>query len=140
MSGGLSIPVKVGRLTNKDVTDIFAAFHKRHTEEFEYTLPAELVELEIVNARITAEATRKERINPLYKLAPKKNPAPVSSRNVYFDKEGWVETPIFRREQLPIDFEISGPAIVEQTDTTSLLTPGTRARVDASLSLICAVE
>jgi N-methylhydantoinase A len=140
VSGGLSIPVKVGRLMNKDVTDIFAAFHKKHTEEFEYTLPAELVELEIVNARITAEATRKERVNPLYKLAPEKNPAPVSSRNVYFDKEGWVETPIFRREQLPIDFEISGPAIVEQTDTTSLLPPGTRARVDPSLSFICAVE
>jgi N-methylhydantoinase A len=59
---------------------------------------------------------------------------------VYFDKAGWVDTPVYRRDQLPVDFEISGPAIVEQTDTTSLLPPGTRARVDASLNLICAVE
>jgi len=140
VSGGLSIPVKVGRLTNKDIIDLFAAFHKRHTEEFEYTLPADLVDLEIVNARVTAEADRKERINPSYQITPRQKPAPASNRKVYFDKVGWVDTPVYRRDQLPVDFEISGPAIVEQTDTTSLLPPGTRARVDASLNLICAVE
>jgi N-methylhydantoinase A len=140
ISGGLSLPVKAGQLSDQDVVDLFAAFHKRHTEEFQYTLPAELVELEIVNARVTAEANRRERIDPSYSLTPKSKPEPISRRNVYFDKAGWIDTPIFRRDQLPIDFEISGPAIVEQTDTTSLLPPGTRARVDSSFNLICAVE
>jgi N-methylhydantoinase A len=140
ISGGLSLPVKAGRLTDQDVDDLFAAFHKRHTEEFQYTLPVELVELEIVNARVTAEANRKERIDPSYSLTPKSKPEPILSRDVYFDRAGWIDTPIFRRDELPIDFEISGPAIVEQTDTTSLLPPGTRARVDSSFNLICAVE
>ena len=140
VSGGLSLPVKTGNLSKQNVVDLFGAFHERHTEEFEYTLPAELVDLEIVNARVTAEADRKERINPSYRSTPKQKPVPTATRNVYFNKSGWLDTPIFHRDQLPIDFEISGPAIVEQTDTTSLLPPGTRARVDASFNLVCAVE
>jgi N-methylhydantoinase A len=140
VSGGLSLPVKTGNISKQDVVDLFAAFHERHTEEFQYTLPAELVDLEIVNARVTAEANRKERINPFYRSIANRKPVPTSKRSVYFDKYGWLDTPIFQRDQLPVDFEISGPAIVEQTDTTSLLPPKTRATVDASLNLICAVE
>jgi N-methylhydantoinase A len=49
---------------------------------------------------------------------------------VWFDG-GWQDTPIYRREHLPAGATLVGPAIVEQLDTTTVIEPGDRARVDA---------
>ena len=64
---------------------------------------------------------------------------PVARRSVFFDEHGWIETPIWRRDQLPVDYAVEGPAVVEQADATTLLAPGSRARVDAQLNLMCAI-
>lgn len=51
------------------------------------------------------------------------------TRPVYFGR--WVETPIFDRAALRPGDVFDGPAILEQSDTTSVIEPGMRARVDA---------
>jgi len=43
----------------------------------------------------------------------------------------WTETPIYRREALAPGATLTGPAIVEQLDTTTVIEPGDHARVDA---------
>jgi N-methylhydantoinase A len=57
-------------------------------------------------------------------------PGPIGSRKVWFDNT-WHDTPIHRREHLPVGATLVGPAIVEQLDATTVLEPGDRARVDA---------
>lgn len=47
-----------------------------------------------------------------------------------------VETPIYWRDHLPLDFALSGPAIIEQMDTTVLIEPGDRATGDAHGNII----
>ncbi len=47
-----------------------------------------------------------------------------------------VTATIYDRAAMPSGFEFAGPAIVEQSDTTTLVTPGWRGRVDAAGSLI----
>lgn len=56
-------------------------------------------------------------------------PAPKSTRPVHFGA-AWVETAIYNRLELPSGAMIDGPAILEQPDTTVLVEPGLRARVD----------
>jgi N-methylhydantoinase A len=46
-------------------------------------------------------------------------------------EKSWHETPIYRRENLALGTTLEGPAIVEQLDTTTVIEPGDRARVDA---------
>jgi N-methylhydantoinase A len=46
-------------------------------------------------------------------------------------KQSWHDTPIYRREHLAIGATLTGPAIVEQLDTTTVIEPGDHARVDA---------
>jgi N-methylhydantoinase A len=65
--------------------------------------------------------------------------APAARRRVWFDA-GWLDTPIYRREQLGAGAEIEGPAIVEQMDTTTVIEPRDRARVDALGNLEIAVR
>ena len=47
-----------------------------------------------------------------------------------------VAATVYDRAALPAGFKFSGPAIVEQSDTTTLVSPGWRASVDAAGALI----
>jgi N-methylhydantoinase A len=58
-----------------------------------------------------------------------------TSRAVWFD-DGWVDTPVYVREQLPVDARFAGPAIIEQLDCTTVIEPGNRVEVDAIGNLI----
>lgn len=64
--------------------------------------------------------------------------AQTGARNVYFDG-GWHPTPIYWRDHLPIEFEIEGPAVIEQMDTTVLIEPGDRAHGDEQGNILVAV-
>jgi len=63
--------------------------------------------------------------------------ARTGTRPVWFG--GWVETPIYWRDHLPADARLSGPAIVEQMDTTIVIEPGDRLETDAEGNLIVTV-
>ncbi|MEH7829335.1 hydantoinase/oxoprolinase family protein [Gemmobacter denitrificans] len=58
-------------------------------------------------------------------------------RRVWFDQP--VDTPVYRRETLPLDARIAGPAIIEQMDTTTLLPPGDLLQGDAMGNLILTI-
>ncbi|MFN6980095.1 MAG: hydantoinase/oxoprolinase family protein, partial [Gemmobacter sp.] len=45
-------------------------------------------------------------------------------------------TPVYRRERLPVDAAFAGPAIVEQMDTTLVVDPGDRVETDAQGNLV----
>ena len=51
----------------------------------------------------------------------------AGAAQVWFDG-GWMDTPVYRREWLPAGCALStGPAIIEQLDTTTVIEPGDRA-------------
>ncbi|MBL8581381.1 MAG: hydantoinase/oxoprolinase family protein [Rhizobiaceae bacterium] len=51
----------------------------------------------------------------------------------------WHDTPIYRREKLPLGALIEGPAILEQMDATTVLEPGDRARSDTDGNIVIEV-
>lgn len=59
-------------------------------------------------------------------------------RPVYFG--GWINTPIYDRATLLPGATFTGPAIVEQADTTSVIEPGMAARVDAFGNILVTLE
>lgn len=61
--------------------------------------------------------------------------ARTGERRVWFE-EGWRITPIFRRQHLPLDATIRGPAVVEQLDATTVIEPGDVAHLDAWGNLV----
>jgi N-methylhydantoinase A len=61
--------------------------------------------------------------------------AETTIRRVWFEG-GWQETPVYWRDRLPSEAKITGPAIVEQMDTTVVIEPGDRARIDSDHNLI----
>jgi N-methylhydantoinase A/oxoprolinase/acetone carboxylase beta subunit len=51
-------------------------------------------------------------------------------REVYFEERGWLATKIYDRSLLRAGQTISGPAIIEEFDSTTLLPPDVQARID----------
>lgn len=60
--------------------------------------------------------------------------AKKGQRRVYFG--GWVETPVYWRDHLPLEATLTDPAIIEQMDTTILVEPGDRMTSDKDGNLI----
>ena len=64
--------------------------------------------------------------------------AKSGNRKVYFG-DAWFDTPIYWRDHLPMQFELVGPAIIEQLDTTILIEPDDCATGDADGNIIIAI-
>jgi N-methylhydantoinase A len=60
--------------------------------------------------------------------------AQTGTRKVWF--AGWIDTPIYWRDHLPMDATLTGPVIVEQMDCTLVIEPGDTATQDADGNLI----
>ncbi len=61
--------------------------------------------------------------------------ARTEPREVWFEG-GWTATPVYQRDLLPRELRLTGPAIVEQLDCTTVIEPGNRAGMDDFGNLI----
>ena len=61
--------------------------------------------------------------------------ARIDERRAYFASGGFVATAIYERDRLPLGARVTGPAIIEQVDTTTVIPPGYRGLVDDSGTL-----
>ncbi len=89
ISGGLTLPVQAGTLDDADIRALFRSFHERHTEDYGYTLPEDLAELEIVNARVTAEGRREAGTDPAFGVNGTGSPAPAGWRRRFTSGPGF---------------------------------------------------
>jgi N-methylhydantoinase A len=62
---------------------------------------------------------------------------PKRMRQAYFpEAEGYVETPVYDRYALAPGMVFAGPAIIEERESTTVVGPGARIRVDAGRTLV----
>ncbi len=113
------IPIPEGPLTEESFPRLLEDFHVHYEGIYGYRLEQEIVEL--VQFTVTTRgATSKPALPP----APVGSPGePVDRRQVWFEG-GMTDCAIYRREDLTSGQQISGPAIVEELDSTTLIDPG----------------
>lgn len=116
-----------------------AAFHKLHGQTYNHSdadAPTEFVALRAVHQCPPPE----RRLLAPRQAAPAAPSPEPSCRPVCLTAEaGHRDVPVYQREALPVGFEFSGPAIVEQADTTTLIHPGHSARVDGFANILVEV-
>lgn len=118
-----------------ELEELEERFHAAHTKEYGYDIRHRAIQF--VSARLQAigdvpKAPQAEVVGGTSLEA-----ALAGSRRVYFDaKHGWVDTPIYRRGDLPPETEFSGPAIINEMSATSLILPGQTVRADRWGNLI----
>src|SRR5699024_1723161 len=121
------------------LTDALEKFHKEHERAYAFSDPNKGVE--IYGLRIEAVG-----IVPKPQL-PKEEPhgtlveALKEYREVYFEETGgFTRTPIYNRPDVPVLSEISGPAIIEQLDSTVVVPPEFTAKVDEYKNIIISLS
>ncbi|HWT36721.1 MAG TPA: hydantoinase/oxoprolinase family protein [Paraburkholderia sp.] len=98
-------------------------------------------EIECANVRLLARgiATSTLDFNDIRSAKSAGSSPEKSTRRVYFDrKTGWVDTPIVPRSKL--DRPLTGPVILESSDTTIVIPPGWRVSTDKVGSVIASLD
>ncbi len=113
------------------------AFHRQHERDYNFRrddAPVGLFRLNLkaVGTVPKADLARNE--------ASGAAAAPKTHRPVWFRETGTAETPVYWRPDLGAGAAFSGPAIVEQFDSTVVVPPGFRAEVDAWLNIVIRQE
>ena len=124
-----------------DLAAAVAGFHDAHERRFGYSDPNERVQ--VVNVRLKARGIADRPRIDREAVDPNAAAEPIDVRPVTFGSETGAQelkTPIFDRVKLEPGARISGPAIVTQYDTTTVLPPGWRLSVGATRSLIAERE
>jgi N-methylhydantoinase A len=121
-----------------DAEAVVASLTERYLERFEIELH-EMTPV-LASLRTTVIGRRRPLDLGLFRTnVGSAAPMPVATRQVYFGGS-FVETPLYDRAALGAEAEINGPAIVQQADTTIVIDPGARGRVDALGNLVINVN
>lgn len=105
-------------------------FHDAHEREYSYRrddTPVELYRLQLMATGPAADLRLPED-EPDEDAAM---PEPAETRPVWFDgQDEPQDTPVYARDDLRAGMTFTGPAVIEQLDTTTLIPPGVNAEVD----------
>ncbi|AHY46903.1 N-methylhydantoinase A/acetone carboxylase beta subunit [Rubrobacter radiotolerans] len=115
-------------LDGPDCTFLRAGFEEAHRQRYNFELadsPLEIATIRVVG-RGKIKGVSLTESEDGHGLDP--SAALIRTEPVYFG--GWQDTPVYDREKLLPSNVVSGPAIVVQPDTTTVIEPGYRGTVD----------
>lgn len=126
----VDLPLGNEPLTVDALDQIFNVFHDRHEALFGFKRPG--FPVEIINLRVDLIGVRApvelERIESNGRSADR---ARKGTRSVYFEeRRDYVETPVYDGSLVTPGFQINGPAIIEEPQTTIVISPGQTMKLD----------
>jgi N-methylhydantoinase A len=124
----VKVPIPGDQLTEKEMSEINERFHQLHDHAYTFRLESPV---ELVNFHLTALGqVKKPKITRLNKDAARTvEEAYKGDRQVIFDV-GFMTTPTYERDLLPVGATLSGPMIVEEPAATTVVFPDQILTVD----------
>lgn len=124
-----------GPVTPELLETLRARFEEAHQQVYGYTLPDQSIDVIAVRVVATGHVDKAELVSA--PLSGSAADARIGSRDVWMPElGGFVACPLYDRAHLHPGNCITGPAIVEQFDSTTLVLAGQHATVDPYLNLI----
>ena len=121
----LSVPVDLAQIENADAAGIRKAYDDLH--ELRYAHHAADEPVEMVNFRLVATGKRPELTLPDVGSGGEIEPA---RRPVYFDDpDNPVDCPVYDRQQLVSGQEFTGPALIQEYASTTVMFAGDTCKV-----------
>ena len=137
----LKIPFPGGVLKNADLERVWELFHQAHQREYGHHFTANPIE--IVNVRVSGIGAMPK----IQKIKPAEGgslrAARVRSGKCMFrvaDELKSFDTDFYRRHLLPVEEKFSGPAVVLQKDSTTIVPPGWSAINDRTCNIILSIN
>ncbi len=134
----IETPVSAQIIGDADRDGLLAAFTRAYQRRYGRS---ENMPVEILSWRLAVEGPRSALGESLVarKIDGTADGQPVGSRQAWFD-DHFIETPVYRRADLAPGTEIKGPAIIEETESTTILPPEFDLSIDRALNLVLTRE
>jgi N-methylhydantoinase A len=133
----LRVAVPAGPLDEARIATAFEAFHRQHEAEYGHSFRQSPIE--IVNIRVGGIGRMPKIGRPAVTRGHSVEEARTRRGRCVFRVAGKLEafdTAFYQRRLLPFDTPIHGPAVILQTDSTTVVPPGWQARAESSGNLI----
>ena len=135
---GYEMSIACGPLDAGALADLRRSFDEQHKNMFGHMAPEEPVE--VVSYRVRGIGLVPAVSLPKFTRTGKTlSDALRETRKVRFDG-ATVDCPVYQRESLDVGLTLTGPAILDQFDCTTVICPGQTARVDEWKNLIVTGE
>ncbi len=117
--------------------DLQSLFETAYHARFRVELPSIRANLVNLNTSVTGRRPALDLSRLIDPSGRTETVVAKETRTVWFD--GWVKTPVYWRDQLPAVMTLTGPAIIEQMDTTTIIEPGCTVTADGDGNLVIGV-
>jgi N-methylhydantoinase A len=131
----VTVRLSGGLIDSRDKDGIKAAFDAEHLQRYGTCAPGERAELVSLRATVIGRLPKPEPIE----LSEAAACLPDRVQSVYFRETGFVETPVFARSRLGRGSRVSGPALIEEHASTTVVQPGDHAAIDALGNIIISI-
>jgi N-methylhydantoinase A len=121
----IRVPLEEGEITAETLHGLQQRFEQEYVRF--YGLLCQGVPIQAVNWRVVVSGPALEIEGRKLKVGSEtsKTNRPYGSRAVVFHPDDpHTETPVYRREELTSSFQATGPAIIEEAESTTILLPG----------------
>jgi N-methylhydantoinase A len=128
----VEVEIPAGAVEACDFDAMAKLFHPVHNALFGYSLEDEGAPVELINMRLaTIGITDKPRFQPMEPAGDDPAGAFKRMRRAWLPRRGeFAEVPVYDGFELACGNRIAGPAIIEQVNTTTFVTPEFRVLVD----------
>ena len=128
----ISVPVPLGTLAEESDAALQESFETAYRALYGRTTPGVVVEA--ISWRATVSGPRPALA--LHRPARTAAEPRKGEREVYFPETGFTATTVYDRYALGPGVTIEGPAVIEERESTAVIGPGARVRVDEQSSLV----
>ena len=135
----LRVPIADGPVGDATLTRLFEDFETIHRNEYGHVFADSPIE--IVNIRLTGVGRMPKIGLDTRAGGGSLDDAVLESGSCIFRCNGELtamDTPLYARDRIPVGANVDGPAIIVQTDSTTVVPPGARARADRGGNLVIA--
>lgn len=115
--------------------DLIEAFHAQHEREYNFRRDEAPVSIFRVAVKATGVVPKAE--FPSFEVT-QHTPEAQGTRDVWFDGQAH-QTNVYDRAQITAGAELTGPAIIDQVDSTTVVPPGATAKVDQYMNILIRV-
>jgi N-methylhydantoinase A len=131
----VNVAVPEGEIAPQLLEELVGRFHTQHERAYGFSSADEPCEL--VTFRVSAKAALDK--PPARRAADGGGDGDAGERDVHLGDEGFAPTRIYDRSGLGIGARVDGPAVVHQTDATTVIPSFASAEVDESGNLIITI-
>lgn len=126
----LEVPIAFDDFTPANCAGLWADFHAKHNARFGFAIPNEVIEMTTIKCTVSA-ITEKPRFPALAE-----GPAPEPARREVTFGARTLDTPVYDRATLGAGFSLTGPALVEEAASVTVVGPAQRLTVSATGHLV----